>query len=376
MHQSSRYRTVVMTLSISLVLVGLCGLMPSRAAGAPQTNARRYVPRRSRAPQTSSKNHPAVKRAFRPLIVAAAKSTVAVYCQGKQVALGAIVSSDGYIVTKASELVGSTIACKFHTGRRLAAELIGTDATNDVALLKVAATGLDAIQWSRDENPAVGSWIITPGLTADPISIGVVSVRIRTPRSSRIRMPVSGFLGIGYDTTTPTPRIARVYPNTAAARAGLRAKDIITKVGTTAVSTREALSNLLRKSKPGEKVKLHVKRGSREFDITPTLGRWPSPLHLNPQQFSGGQLSQRSSGFQRILQHDSVLKPSQCGGAAVDSSGKAVGINIARAGRVESYTLPASLVGSIITKLKADAAKKKPKAKPKAKPKPKAKSVK
>ena len=370
MHTSTRFRDVILKLLLAALVV-LCRPAPSPAPTVPPTNARQIVLRRTRAPQTSSKNHSSVKLAFRPLVAAAAKSTVAVYCKGSQVALGTVVEPNGYIVTKASELDGSAIACKFHNERRLKAELVGTDDTNDIALLKVSAVGLTPIQWSRNDDPPVGSWIVTPGLETDPVSIGVVSVRARTPRSSRMRMPSYGFLGIGYDTSTGTPRIARVYPNTAAARAGLRARDIITKVGETAVQTRDALSTLLRKCKPGEKVKLHVQRGSREFDVTPTLGKWPNPLQLNPQQFAGGRLSQKSSGFERVLQHDSVLKPSDCGGPALDSAGHAVGINIARAGRVETYALPASTVRPIIAKLKADAAKKKPPAK--AKPKPKAK---
>jgi serine protease Do len=39
-----------------------------------------------------------------------------------------------------------------------------------------------------------------------------------------------------------------------------------------------------------------------------------------------------------------VLAPSDCGGPLVDLSGKAIGLNIARAGRVESFALPAALV--------------------------------
>ncbi|MEX2027294.1 MAG: S1C family serine protease, partial [Pirellulaceae bacterium] len=51
------------------------------------------------------------------------------------------------------------------------------------------------------------------------------------------------------------------------------------------------------------------------------------------------------------IQHDTVLKPSECGGPIVDLSGKVVGINIARGGRVESYALPATLVRSLLPDL-------------------------
>jgi serine protease Do len=55
----------------------------------------------------------------------------------------------------------------------------------------------------------------------------------------------------------------------------------------------------------------------------------------------GGPLSERRNGFPTILQHDAVLRPSDCGGPLVDLDGKVIGINIARAGRTESYAAPA-----------------------------------
>ena len=52
----------------------------------------------------------------------------------------------------------------------------------------------------------------------------------------------------------------------------------------------------------------------------------------------------RLSGFDRVIQHDTVLDPDECGGPVIDTLGRVVGINIARAGRVVSYLLPSSLV--------------------------------
>jgi serine protease Do len=62
-------------------------------------------------------------------------------------------------------------------------------------------------------------------------------------------------------------------------------------------------------------------------------------------------LSERRGGFSLAIQHDSVLKPADCGGPIVDLDGKAVGLNIARAGRVESYALPAAVVRASVAKL-------------------------
>ena len=47
-----------------------------------------------------------------------------------------------------------------------------------------------------------------------------------------------------------------------------------------------------------------------------------------------------------------MLQPSLCGGPLVNLDSKAIGLNIARAGRVTTYALPAKLVKKILTNLK------------------------
>ena len=54
----------------------------------------------------------------------------------------------------------------------------------------------------------------------------------------------------------------------------------------------------------------------------------------------GGRLSVRRFGFPVALQHDTVLRPDDCGGPVVDLDGRVIGFNIARAGRTESYAIP------------------------------------
>ena len=66
---------------------------------------------RNRYPGDEGKNHTMVKAAFRDVVADASAATVVVLADDKRVALGTIVSSDGYIVTKASELRGK-ITCK------------------------------------------------------------------------------------------------------------------------------------------------------------------------------------------------------------------------------------------------------------------------
>jgi serine protease Do len=89
--------------------------------------------------------------------------------------------------------------------------------------------------------------------------------------------------------------------------------------------------------------------------IAATLGETPTSAtneRAEMQNRLGGQLSQRRAGFPSVLQHDTVLRPNECGGPLVDLDGRAVAVNIARAGRVASYAVPASVAISIVEELK------------------------
>ncbi len=70
------------------------------------------------------------------------------------------------------------------------------------------------------------------------------------------------------------------------------------------------------------------------------------------QKKMGGDLSRRKTGFTEVLQHDTVLRPEDCGGVIVDLQGNAIGLNIARAGRTKSFAIPADQVIPMIEKLK------------------------
>jgi S1-C subfamily serine protease len=73
---------------------------------------------------------------------------------------------------------------------------------------------------------------------------------------------------------------------------------------------------------------------------------------LDPTEMEvNGDISARSTGFQRVIQHDSVLAPNECGGPLIDVYGNAVGINIARAGRVSSYAIPAKTIVPVLSEM-------------------------
>jgi len=286
--------------------------------------------------------------AFQEVIKEPIKSTVQIYCDGYQAALGTIVRSDGHIVTKASEIRGKIEVQLAHENRRREARIVAQDGPTDLAILKIDAANLPVAQWSSGEAPPVGSWLVTTALTKAPLAIGVVSVSAR-------RLPPNGALGIQLAPDEEVARITDVKEGLAAAKAGLRNGDIIRKVNNDDIRGSEQLRKAIKFHYPGDKVKLLVERNGRLQAFEATLGSLSEVLPRDErsefQNSLGGELSERRTGFPLAIQHDTLLRPRECGGPVVDINGKIVGVNIARAGRVESYALPASTVREAVERM-------------------------
>ena len=285
-----------------------------------------------------------IKKVFGSIVAEARRSTVRVRCDGRDVALGTIVGPDGWIVTKASELKGKII-CRMGDGKELEAKWVGLSQPFDLAMLKIEAADLPTVDWGRQQ-PGVGQWLAAAGLADDPVSVGVLSV---PPR--RIP-PMSGVLGVALKTDPPEgpPRIDKVYPNSPAERAGIKEGDVITHVDGKSMATANALIEAIRGHRIGENVRLNVRRGEQVLAIPVKLSTLDTPgtQRRDVQNKSGVGVSQRHDDFPVVLQHDIVLRPTDCGGPLVDLSGKIVGVNIARGGRTETYGIPAeALLGQM-----------------------------
>jgi serine protease Do len=297
-----------------------------------------------------------VVQAFRPVVAGPSASTVRVRCDGKDAALGTITGAGGWVLTKASLLTGK-ITCRLKDGRELPAVLVGVHEPYDLAMLKIEASDLKPIPWEDSKAASVGRWVAAVGPGPDPVAIGVISVAAR-PYKAGDQPPKtlnsnSGFLGIGLEEAEGGARVLSVMPNSAAAKAGLKVDDIVTHVNKTKILDSESLINAVGRHKPGAVIMLKVSRGKDKLELKATLARRPPGLLGNPQERMGSALSNRRGGFPSILQHDSVLAPGDCGGPLVDLDGKAVGINIARAGRTETYAVPAEAVRGLLADLMA-----------------------
>ncbi len=280
----------------------------------------------------------AMKTVFRQVVAAAAKCAVRVKCDGKDAALGTIVGPDGWVLTKASELKGK-IVCRLRDDRELEARLIGVHKQFDLAMLKIDVHDLPVIEWSSAKLD-VGQWVAVAGPGDDPLAIGSISVPRRNIRAT------SGQLGVLLREADGGASIESVLPKSPAEKVGLKADDLITHVNGKPTANMQEVIAAVRAHGIGDEVELTLKRGDKEMKITATLGRiaTPSTHKRDLQNRMGVGLSERRDDFPMVLQHDSVVRPADCGGPLVDLSGKVVGVNIARGGRTETYTVAADAV--------------------------------
>ncbi len=302
------------------------------------------VPRRP----TFDKQSDEILESLMPITVDVNRVTVKISTSGRPVALGVIVDSSGFVLTKASELKGA-LTCKLADGRSVSAKVVGIHQKTDLALLKIEASQLPTADWSSSETPAVGYWIVTPKLDVPP-SLGIVSVKPRT-----ISPPV-GFVGVELRDHVDGVRIYKIRANSPAEKAGMQINDIIKEVNGQAVTDRVMLTTTIQKHSVGTEIGLKILRGSEPMEFKVRLTDYNSVFggdRSEAQNEMGGRLSSRRLDFPMALQHDTPLSPNECGGPIIDLTGKIVGVNIARSGRVDSLALPVSTVLSVIEALKS-----------------------
>jgi len=97
---------------------------------------------------------------------------------------GVIISPDGYIITNNHVIDGaSELEVTLNNQKKYKAELIGTDAKNDIALLKVKADfDLPYIPFANSDNIKIGEWVLAVGnpynLTST-VTAGIISAKGR-----------------------------------------------------------------------------------------------------------------------------------------------------------------------------------------------------
>jgi S1-C subfamily serine protease len=106
---------------------------------------------------------------------------------------GVIVSADGFVLTNFHVVTGEAnrrvtieqvdVTVVLSDKRELRADLVGSDSATDLALLKIAATGLPTIQWGDSSRLRVGEWVLAignPYQLSETVTLGIVSAVGRT----------------------------------------------------------------------------------------------------------------------------------------------------------------------------------------------------
>lgn len=83
---------------------------------------------------------------------------------GGSTGTGVVISSDGYIITNHHVIQGgSAVEVVLHDGKRWNAKLVGSDQTNDLAVLKIEAEGLAAAEFGNSDTLRVGDTALAIG---------------------------------------------------------------------------------------------------------------------------------------------------------------------------------------------------------------------
>ncbi len=109
---------------------------------------------------------------------------------GAGVGSGIVYTSDGYILTNDHVVTldgaitsGQTIVVTFSDGSQVPATVVGEDAARDIAAIKVAKTGLNAVTFGKSSDVQLAEWATVIGSPLDfrnTVSLGIVSGLDRT----------------------------------------------------------------------------------------------------------------------------------------------------------------------------------------------------
>lgn len=270
----------------------------------------------------------------------------------KEIAYGVVISPDGHILTKASEVLAvKSLGATVDKTRYQDVKILMIDPTWDVALLKVDASGLVPVEYAPTSEVLEGTWVLANGAstrTSRRVLGGIISAKTR-------EIPAAGgaALGVILDTKSKELKIADVNEKSGAKEAGLQKGDVILAIDGTKIKEFKDIGVVMKDKKAGMVVKLTYRREKAENTIDVRLSvrgeLYAEQVSRNDQM--SGDYSPRRSGFPRAMQHDILGSRSVQGGPLLDLDGRCLGMNIARANRAESFAIPVEDLKEIAERL-------------------------
>lgn len=312
-------------------------------------------------PSEKRKNGPLIQEALSPVQIALQESSAAFYNNetSSPFLYGTVVSEDGLILTKASELEQiKDFHVRVGTKKYRDPKVLGSDEIWDVALVRIEAEGLKPLTVGESTEFPHGTWVVSNGSTER---------RFRRPRpgiisANRREVPFAGGVVLGVELKEEDGGlvIGKVTEKSGAEKAGLKADDRIVGIGDSPVKKRAEVLKKLKDKKEGDLALLKVKRGDEELSIEVELmsrEKLYGRQMTRNDQLSGGDLQQsdRRTGFPVIIQHETMLTRYEVGGPVFTLDQQFVGMNIAAVNRVEAFAIPAEELPDIIEELKKSA---------------------
>jgi serine protease Do len=96
---------------------------------------------------------------------------------------GILISADGYVVTNFHVISGARdIAVTLENGRKYRGDVVGMDSHTDLALVKIPASGLPAVEFGDSDRAEVGDWVIAMGSPLGlnyTVTAGIISAKGR-----------------------------------------------------------------------------------------------------------------------------------------------------------------------------------------------------
>ena len=261
-------------------------------------------------------------------------SSAVILSKRDEIGYGVVISKDGYILAKASEVRGvSKLWLRVDAELFREVTVLGVDEDWDVALLKIAATDLKPVEFAPTSDLPQGTWVVANGATsikARRALVGIISAKMRHIPDG------GGNLGISLKEGSEKMIIEDLDEKGGGSLAGLKKGDRIVEIGGNKIESFEDITDAMKERRAETTVNVVVERDGKEISVDALLK--PGPLTRNDTM--SGAFSARRSGFPRVMQHDIIANKEMIGGPLLDLQGRCVGMNIARANRAESFAIP------------------------------------
>lgn len=111
---------------------------------------------------------------------------------------GVIISDDGYIVTNNHVIAGADhIEVTLNDRRTYEAEIIGADASTDVALIRIKEKGLPFLNYGNSDGVKIGEWVLAVGNPFNlnsTVTAGIISAKGRNNILDVNKRPIESFI--------------------------------------------------------------------------------------------------------------------------------------------------------------------------------------